>query len=581
MFRIQHLQWLGIVAAAIGCVLLGGMATLSNFSHYQHQRHGVDQLQRFALLLDAANAVSSERGPANSAMGAPDEELESRRADLLAKRAQTDAALLRMETAFVDFIQDEDCGPALAQLKVDLEKGRQAVDLVANQPFATRDPRALAAAIMAMFTAADSSAHLRNLVSGHVMLETPSLTGELTLANSASALRDHEGRLGSFVVMALVAPPERDPIYLQHMMASEGIILNLWSTTVGLADKFLPVPEVARLVEAVQQDYFDAALPLALDAAMKHAADNSLSAAGLTADYVPGMISSELLRSAIIEQSVAALNRDAAAALRALVSAAVLTAAILAVLIIVAIVFRRMLFAPLMRLHDDVRALADGDHRQPAPIKGVALEVENIFDGLVVLRQNLTEKRLLEEEQQRLNRRLRRLAETDTLTGLLNRRALQNRVEAMFRRADRIGESLAVVLFDIDHFKVVNDTHGHAVGDEVLAGVARLFEGALRTGDTIARIGGEEFVLILRRVDAPTAHHLLERLRVLLSNTPVQNKLGLKVTASFGAAMRPAGSAADWDEMFSLADQRLYLAKGNGRNCVISEGFSPDTRQRA
>jgi len=306
-----------------------------------------------------------------------------------------------------------------------------------------------------------------------------------------------------------------------------------------------------------------------------------LSPAQLTADFVPGVRSSELLRTAVVTHSVAAMNRSAESALRALISAALLTAATLAVLVIVAVVFRRTLFSPLMRLHDDVLALAGGDHREPAPLDGMAREVGNIFTGLAVLRQNLTEKRLLEDEQRRLNRRLRRLAETDTLTGLLNRRALLSRVGAMFRRADRIGESLAVVLFDIDHFKVVNDTHGHAVGDEVLSGVARLIEGTLRTGDTLARIGGEEFVLILRRADHITAYNLLERMRILLCETPVQGKLGLKVTASFGVAMRSAGSAQDWDDIFSLADQRLYMAKGAGRNCIVTEGFSPQTRQRA
>jgi diguanylate cyclase (GGDEF)-like protein len=151
----------------------------------------------------------------------------------------------------------------------------------------------------------------------------------------------------------------------------------------------------------------------------------------------------------------------------------------------------------------------------------------------------------------------------------------------MFRRADRIGESMAVVLFDIDHFKFVNDTHGHAVGDEVLSGVARLADSTLRRGDTLARVGGEEFVLVLRRVDEAMVRNLLEKLRIQLSETPVQGKLGIKVTASFGAAMRPAGSAMGWDEMFSVADQRLYIAKGSGRNRVIMQGYSPETRQRA
>ncbi|MBN9334072.1 diguanylate cyclase [Devosia sp.] len=422
---------------------------------------------------------------------------------------------------------------------------------------------------------------LRDLVSGHIMRESPDLAGALMLANSAGTLRDQEGRLGSYVVMALLAPAERDPLYLQRMRATEGIIKNLWSTNVSMAANLLPDPEIVELVKAVERDYFNDALITALDAADMHAADNSLSAAQLTENYVPGMRSSEQLRSAVVKHSIASLHRNSEDALRGLIGSVLLSGGILAVLSIVAIAFRNALFSPLMRLHDEVIALAGGDHGEPKRVRSAAVEVSDIFGGLRVLRKNLTEKRALEEEQRRLNRRLRRLAETDTLTGLLNRRALLSRVDAMFRRADRIGETMAVVLFDIDHFKYVNDTHGHAVGDEVLSGVARLVDSTLRTGDTLARIGGEEFVLVLRRVDEDTVANMLERLRIQLSETPVQGKLGLTVTASFGAAMRPAGSAMDWDEMFSVADQRLYIAKGTGRNRVVVQGYSPETRQRA
>lgn len=581
VFKIQHLQWMGIAAAAVGCVLLGGTAVLNNLHDYRRHSHGALELARYSALLDAVNAISAERGPANSAMGATDEEASALRNELAAKRAQTDAAVNRVEAIFADTLADAERSAAHARLHSDLANGRRKVDLVADTAFTERNPGEVANGIMAMFAAADAATKLRDLISGHLMVEMPDLAGELMLANSASTLRDQEGRLGSFVIMALVAPPERDPVYLQRMQATEGIIRSLWATGVSQADKLLPEAEITGLVQAVQRDFFDGALVVALDAAKNHVADNSLSPAALTANYVPGMHSSELLRAAVVTHAVGAMNRSAEASLQASISSALLTGSILAVLVLVAVVFRRTLFSPLMRLQDDVLALASGNHNQPTPPEGMAREVANIFSGLDVLRQNLAQKHRLEEDQRRLNRRLRRLAETDMLTGLLNRRALLNRVDAMFRRADRIGESLAVVLFDIDHFKVVNDTHGHAVGDEVLTGVARLIDGALRTGDTLARIGGEEFVLVLRRVDDATALNRVEKLRVMLSETPVQGKLGLRVTASFGVAMRPASASMDWDEIFSLADQRLYIAKGAGRNCIISHGFSPEIRQRA
>lgn len=562
-------------------MLLGSTIVLSNLTDYQRHNHGAIELERFTVLLEAANAVSAERGPANSAMSATHAETETRRIELANKRDLTDAALRRMETAFSSVLDTEICSNLLARLHSELANGRQKVDLAVNAPAADRDPRSIARGALAMFAAADAAAALRDQVSGQIILETPHLAGEVMLANNASALREHEGRLGSYLVMALVAPVERDAMYLQRMQSSEDIIRSLWSTSVGMADRLVPDAGITASIEAVQRDYFNDALPMAIDVARQHAANNSLSVYAFTTEYVQALRSSELLLSAILEQSVATLDRDAQNALRNLIGSFLLTSAILAVLVVVATVFRRTLFAPLMRLHDDVLALASGQLTAHAKVNGMAREVSNIFDGLDILRDNLAEKRLLEEEQRRLNRRLRRLAETDTLTSLLNRRALLSRVDAIFRRADRIGESLAVVVFDIDHFKKVNDTHGHAVGDEVLSGVARLVDRSLRTGDTLARVGGEEFVLILRRVDDFSTYSMLERLRVTLSETPVQGKLGLKVSASFGVAMRPAGSAMDWDQMYSLADQRLYIAKDSGRNCVVMEGYSPQKRRRA
>ncbi|KKB79973.1 hypothetical protein VW35_05780 [Devosia soli] len=368
---------------------------------------------------------------------------------------------------------------------------------------------------------------------------------------------------------------------MARMRSAEGILRTLWSNSVGMADKLLPNPEITALLADVRRDFFENGLALLHWAVDEHGAKNSLSASDLAAEFVPYLQSSEQLRTAIVTQSIRTLERDAAKALGSLVNSAALTLGILAVLVVVAVFFSRALFSPLMRLHSDVLALANGNNDTPRPVPAMAQEVDDIFAGLAILRDHIGAKRALEEEQRRLNRRLRRLAETDTLTGLLNRRALLTRIDAVFRRADRIGETLAVALFDIDHFKLVNDTHGHAVGDEVLAGVARLVESTLQSGDFLARIGGEEFVIILRHMDETTAFGRLERIRLLLAETPVQTATGLSVTASFGMAMRPAGSEIDWDGIFSLADQRLYLAKNNGRNRVVVDGISPETRRRA
>ena len=577
VFRVQHLQWLGILAAAIGCMLLGGAAVLSNLAEHQRHSLGAEELQRFVLLLDGVNAVTAERVPSNAAIGADALNSIVPMSALSAERARTDAALASMEKAFA-----QDIGPdAFRLLRDQLAIGRKAVDAVTSTPFAERTPAQIAEAAMSMFTAADRAADIRGAVSSHILRHAPQLAGEIMLANSASALREYEGRLGYYVVLALISPAAQDPRYIHLMRQSEAIVRSLWNTGLSTADALLADSEIEKLVDAVQADYFEGSLLAAHRAIRDHAADNSLPVKEFAAQYAPGTFSSDLLRLHIVDYSTRILRADAERAMQNVVKSAALTVAILAVLILVDLVFRRALFSPLMRVHNQVVALAEGDHRDPGPVDSVAREVDDIYAGLEILRKNLAEKRVLEDEQRQLNRRLRRLAETDTLTGLLNRRALLSRVDALFRRADRHHESLAIALFDIDHFKAVNDTYGHSVGDEVLAGIARLVNAALRPGDMLARIGGEEFVIILRRVDEDGAFHLLDTLRLMLAQTSVQERIGLRVTASFGVAMRPAGAGMDWDEIFSLADQRLYLAKNSGRNQVVIEGMSSDTRRRA
>ncbi|SFV30484.1 diguanylate cyclase (GGDEF) domain-containing protein [Devosia crocina] len=581
MFRIQQLQWLGIGVAAVGCVLLGAASTMSNLAEHDRHRHGAKELARFVVLLDAANAVSAERGPSNSAMGAERSQAGHMNQVLAVQRLQTDRAIAKVAEEYHSYMATEDGEAAFSALMSELAQGRAAVDAVTATDYDQRTTEQAATAIMSMFDAADRAAEIRNIVSDYIVAQVPQLAGEIMLANHASALREHEGRLGSYVVLALMSAPNQDERFTQLMGQSEGIVHSLWMTGLSMADDLLGTPAVKALIEDVQADFFQGSLVLAHETIEKHAGQNTLSPWDFTAKFMPGLRSSELLRTAIVEAAIDALDADADKTMRSVINSVTLTTLVLLALISAAILLRRMLFAPLMQLHEHVLALARGDLGEPAPIGGVAREVSDIADGLATLRKHQAEKRALEQEQRQLNRQLRRMADTDTLTGLLNRRALLNRVDAIFRRADRIGESVGVALFDIDHFKAINDTHGHAVGDEVLAGVSRLINGALRTGDALARIGGEEFVLVLRHVDEAKAMDLLENYRQLLETTAVQRKMGIKVTASFGVAIRQAGSRLSWDEIFSISDQRLYVAKGSGRNRVIASGYSSATRRRA
>lgn len=171
--------------------------------------------------------------------------------------------------------------------------------------------------------------------------------------------------------------------------------------------------------------------------------------------------------------------------------------------------------------------------------------------------------------------RLRRSGFTDVLTGWHNRRYLQVRMKEELARAKRQGTSLTCLMIDIDRFKQVNDTHGHAAGDEVLVELAQRIESEVRASDVAARYGGEEFVVLLPATDIDSAALLAERIRRSISATPIDLRYdgSVTITASVGiASVLPDPADDDFktigDALIARADVALYSAKAAGRNQV-------------
>ncbi len=168
------------------------------------------------------------------------------------------------------------------------------------------------------------------------------------------------------------------------------------------------------------------------------------------------------------------------------------------------------------------------------------------------------------------NARLEVLAHTDSLTMVLNRRALTVRLTSELERARRYDSVLTLLMVDLDNFKLVNDTHGHLVGDEVLREVAALLQHAVRTMDVVARYGGEEFVVVLPETSLAGATTFAERLRENVEAAGFAGSFGepLKLTASIGVSSYPSTSFETVDDLFARADEALYRAKADGRNRV-------------
>lgn len=231
------------------------------------------------------------------------------------------------------------------------------------------------------------------------------------------------------------------------------------------------------------------------------------------------------------------------------------------------------------RLHARLSVGADGSveiadlgSRNGTHVNGKRVERATLADGdkiligsLTILKFAFADKAEESFQQQMYNSALR-----DPLTGLYNRRFLENQIEAEFSYAVRHQTSLSVVLLDIDHFKSVNDTYGHPVGDRVLVGLASLLKGAIRTEDLAARFGGEEFVLVCRGIPATVARNVIDRIRRTVERSSlVPDEPARRVTISAGVASVPDPRIASATALVDSADQALYRAKHEGRNRVV------------
>jgi diguanylate cyclase (GGDEF)-like protein len=189
---------------------------------------------------------------------------------------------------------------------------------------------------------------------------------------------------------------------------------------------------------------------------------------------------------------------------------------------------------------------------------GILLAVLYLFAGKLVTR--------LDDVQERL----KHLAVTDELTGLKNRRYIMEQLEREYQIAVRTGTSLSLILFDIDHFKKINDTFGHAFGDAVLKAVARDLRESLRTYDLLGRIGGEEFLIASPGSTVDDAAVLAERIRDRIKETTISNEShSVSVTVSAGVTSLN-GQDLQADSMLARADDALYQAKQRGRDRVIT-----------
>ncbi|MBJ7310163.1 diguanylate cyclase [Rugamonas sp. CCM 8940] len=563
------------VSIAVLALLSGAMLghiVLTEWNNYRAAADGLRMLELVQKSMLATEKLSAERGPANGLMGdgLPHRALRVQR--LADAREASDRALADLRTCI-------DAGPApsaaalatLRRVQPALLAARRTVDQLAALEQAQRPPAELTAAVEQMFALVPIIMETVNEFSRSSEQRYPQFAVIQQNARFAVELREYAGRLGSQLTAALAGRQPLDDTAQRQIQFIEGRIEQLRQLIKLPTNSVAADPRLLVAVRAMEQRYFGDGLALVAEMvrASRAGLPYQMDTGQFAERYVPTMTPILRVRDVLLEASLEQARQAYDTAQRQLLLACATGALTLLVLTVLVLIVRRRVIRPLLWATRALVNLSNGDLASEVRGTGRRDEVGDLLRALVALRAGALDKQRLEQERQHLIEELRRSADTDYLTGILNRRAFTVAGQLRMRGAQEQDLSLAVILFDIDHFKSVNDCHGHDAGDQVLIRVAALVRHELRDGEILARYGGEEFVVMPAYCDLNAARVVAERLRRAIEAEPLPLVDGhiLRITASFGVAAA-SGQRAALDSLFHAADLALYRAKHLGRNRV-------------
>ncbi|HEY0957424.1 MAG TPA: GGDEF domain-containing protein [Roseateles sp.] len=575
----------GLLLALVSALLLRSIWT--DWRQVGAAELGLAAMQRAYLGMKVAEKASAERGPAIPVLNDTEPADPAKRARLQDFRRTTDAAFDEALAA-LEGSTDPASLSARAQLlqaRQELALARVEVDRVAALPHALRitpGRRLTRVPIDQMFAVIDTVLAGVTTQSAAAEAVYPELAMPLVGARYAAELREYAGRLGSQFTTplatgeALGRPEQREIPLLMGRIEQLRKLITLQARAGRAA------PPLQAAIAKMEAQYFGVDLPFIKLLTERGMAgqDYGMDSAVFVARYVPPMKSIVELRDALFDTARGTATERVADARRRMAINAGLGLAVLCIELTVFLLIRRRVLQPLLRSTRAMKAIMQGEGVRPEDHLLEVSRTDEIGDmkrAVTALWDATQRSRALEAEREQLIAQLRHASDTDFLTGLLNRRAFTEQAARLIGQARRHGWPVALIVFDLDHFKAINDQHGHPAGDAVLHAAAEIARAQVRQGELLARHGGEEFILLAVDCRSDEARQLAERLRQTLAEAPIQLPDGerLCVTASFGLAWVEARQLVDLDALYRDADRALYRAKSEGRNRVCSHDTRP------
>lgn len=567
----------GLLLSLVTALLL--RSVWADWRHVDAAELGLAAMQRAYLDMKVAEKASAERGPAIPVLNDTEPPDPAKRARLEDFRRNSDAAFDQALAALAGSTDPASVSARaqLDQARAELARARVEVDRVAALPHAERSApgqRITRAPIDQMFAVIDTVQSAVTTQSAAAEAVYPELAMPLVGARYAAELREYAGRLGSQFTTPLATQQPLGHEDEREIAVLTGRIEQLHKLISLQARVSRAGAALQAAIATMDARYFGTDLPFVRELTERGLSGQpyGMDSAAFVGRYVPPMKTIVELRDTLFAAARDAATARVAQARRDMAINAALGLTVLCIELAVFLLIRHRVLLPLLRGTQAMNTIMDGrglpsDHLPPAT-RGD--EIGDMQRAVAALRDATLRRRTLEAEREQLIAQLRVASDTDFLTGLPNRRAFAEQAARLLAQGRRHGWPLALLVFDLDHFKRINDLHGHPAGDAVLRAVAEQARGQVRQGELLARHGGEEFIILAVDCAPDAAGQLAERLRRTLADATIMlpGEASLRVTASFGLACTEARALADLEDLYRDADRALYRAKAEGRDRV-------------
>ncbi len=557
--------------------LSGGLLTYQWFL-YSKAHQVVSHFESFKAGLLAMEKVSIEREPTDAILGEDLPIPAVYTQALQHARQESDRRIAQL----LDTLDPARCTACVSNTKaiqlilVELSAVREDIDQLARHPRTDRGDDQLQKAVEQMIDIIPRFLPVTLAQASNIAMVDDDVLNHLLLAQFSTLLRHRAGQLGSHFTSALAVRRSftKEEQFLIERTWGRIEQLQIMIEVLSFSD---PVNSAA--FTKMNEKYFEDGLRYidTVRTLERQATGAGISTAEFGKHYAPSMRSIIDFRDSALLLAEEKIQHNQFIALFSFISVGAILVFLFAMLFWMVAKFRHYVLTPFVQATRVIHALARGDLTTTVPATSRLAEIQGMFDAIRVLKINNVKRVQLESERARLMDELQVMAETDPLTHLLNRRAFEHRMRVMCQNGDATRPQIALVIFDVDHFKKINDTYGHAVGDEALQIIAKLCQENWRQTDIVARIGGEEFAAMMRVNAVSDAQLLADRMRQRIADAVVPTGSGgqCTMTASFGLAVTTNVETADMEHLFKRADRMLYKAKSTGRNRVVIDSLIP------